>query len=110
MNKNLILFTLFAFLVSISSAASTAEWKKRSIYQILTDRFARPKGSSKEKCANLNDYCGGTFKGIEENLDYIEGMGFDAIWISPVIDNTEGGYHGYWARDWDKINSHFGTE
>jgi len=25
-------------------------------------------------------------------------MGFDAIWISPIIENTDGGYHGYWAK------------
>lgn len=37
-------------------------------------------------------------------------MGFDAIWISPVVDNTEGGYHGYWARNWNKLNSNFGSE
>jgi alpha-amylase len=36
-------------------------------------------------------------------------MGFDAIWISPVIDNTQGGYHGYWAQDLWAINSNFGT-
>eukprot|EP01129_Flabellula_baltica_P013033 TRINITY_DN5987_c0_g1_i2.p1 TRINITY_DN5987_c0_g1~~TRINITY_DN5987_c0_g1_i2.p1 ORF type:complete len:404 (+),score=64.47 TRINITY_DN5987_c0_g1_i2:283-1494(+) len=43
------------------------------------------------------------------HLDYILGMGFDAIWISPVIKNTPGGYHGYWAEDWYEINPHFGT-
>ena len=37
-------------------------------------------------------------------------MGFDALWISPIIDNTDGGYHGYWGRDWYKVNSNFGTE
>lgn len=37
-------------------------------------------------------------------------MGFDAIWISPVVDNYGNGYHGYWAQDWYKINSHFGSE
>ena len=26
-------------------------------------------------------------------------MGFDAIWISPVIDNYDVGYHGYLARN-----------
>ena len=35
-------------------------------------------------------------------------MGFDAIWISPVVENTEKGYHGYWASDLYKINSRFG--
>ena len=37
-------------------------------------------------------------------------MGFDAIWISPVVDNLEPGYHGYWAKDWTKRNSHFGSD
>lgn len=36
-------------------------------------------------------------------------MGFDAIWISPVVDNTPGGYHGYWMRDLTKVNNHFGS-
>jgi alpha-amylase len=37
-------------------------------------------------------------------------MGFDAIWISPVVDNLGDGYHGYWAKNWEKINSNFGSE
>ena len=36
-------------------------------------------------------------------------MGFDAIWISPVVDNLSGGYHGYWAKNWEGINANFGT-
>ena len=37
-------------------------------------------------------------------------MGFDAIWITSPLDNLEKGYHGYWHRNWEKVNSHFGTE
>ncbi|KAG1231504.1 hypothetical protein G6F68_019196 [Rhizopus microsporus] len=36
-------------------------------------------------------------------------MGFDAIWISPIPKNVNGGYHGYWASDFSQINEHFGT-
>lgn len=36
-------------------------------------------------------------------------MGFDAVWISPVIENTPGGYHGYWAQNIYAPNSFFGT-
>lgn len=36
-------------------------------------------------------------------------MGFDAIWISPVVENYPGGYHGYWATNWENINPYFGT-
>ena len=42
-------------------------------------------------------------------LDYIQGMGFDAIWISPIVDNIDGGYHGYWARNWENVNTNFGS-
>ena len=48
-------------------------WYSRSVYQVLTDRFAPPDGSPlvDSKCRNLKKYCGGTWKGIEQNLDYI---------------------------------------
>jgi len=36
-------------------------------------------------------------------------MGFDAIWISPVVTNYPGGYHGYWATDFYTINANFGS-
>lgn len=36
-------------------------------------------------------------------------MGFDAIWITPVVDNYDGGYHGYWARNMYGTNSNFGS-
>ena len=43
-------------------------------------------------------------------LDYIHGMGFDALLISPVIENSKDGYHGYWAQDFNTLNSNFGTD
>eukprot|EP01106_Pelomyxa_sp_JSP_P018331 TRINITY_DN82_c0_g1_i5.p1 TRINITY_DN82_c0_g1~~TRINITY_DN82_c0_g1_i5.p1 ORF type:complete len:363 (-),score=35.91 TRINITY_DN82_c0_g1_i5:581-1669(-) len=86
---------------------SASEWKSRTIYQLLTDRFATADGSSPS--CSLSSYCGGKFYGVQRMLSYITGMGFDAIWISPVITNTPGGYHGYWAQNFNTINSYFGT-
>ena len=49
-------------------------------------------------------------------LGYIQNMGFDAIWISPVVANLEGdtgdgtSYHGYWTIDQTSLNAHFGTD
>jgi alpha-amylase len=74
---------------------------------LLTDRFARGNGDT-SACKDIRNYCGGTWQGITNHLDYIQGLGIDAVWISPVIDNTPGGFHGYWARDWTKLNVHFG--
>lgn len=72
----------------------------------------------------MKQYCGGTWQGIidkvsflspsrqaggaltsKTQLDYIQGMGFTAIWITPVTkqlpqDTAYGeAYHGYWQQD-----------
>ena len=101
-----------SLLLAACSCAKTAdEWKSRTVYQLLTDRFAKAQGeSSEEACSDLHNYCGGTFQGITDHLDYIAGMGFDAIWISPIPHNAEADYHGYGALDWEKVNEHFGSE
>ncbi|KAF8674201.1 HOOK protein [Rhizoctonia solani] len=85
---------------------------------IITDRFALPLGSNipPDACDPMKQrYCGGTWNSIRENLDYIQNMGFTAIWISPVNKNIEGStgygesYHGYWIEDISQLNAHFGT-
>jgi alpha-amylase len=43
-------------------------------------------------------------------LDYIQGMGFDAIWISPIVENYPNSYHGYHATNWENINTNFGSK
>lgn len=44
-------------------------------------------------------------------LPYISNvLGFDALYISPFIENIENGYHGYWAKNIYKVNPEFGTE
>ena len=98
---------LICFLIASISCKSKEEWKSRSIYQLLTDRFAR---TSDTGGCNYSTYCGGNYRGIINKLDYIKGMGFDAIWISPPLKNKEGSYHGYHNIDLDSINEHFGTE
>jgi alpha-amylase len=85
------------------------EWKSRIIYQLLTDRFAQ-NGDPSSPCSDLSTYCGGNFTGIGRKLDYIQGLGANAIWISPIPAQTDNGYHGYWQKDIFEINPHFGTE
>lgn len=66
-------------------AASRDQWLGRSVYQVVTDRFARSDNSTTASCnAGVGDYCGGSFQGIINKLDYIQELGFDAVWISPV--------------------------
>jgi alpha-amylase len=78
-----------ALLAQLVQAADKEAWKSRSIYFALTDRIARESSDNGgNACGNLGDYCGGTFQGLESKLDYIKGMGFDAIWITPVVAST----------------------
>ncbi|CAD8205823.1 unnamed protein product [Paramecium octaurelia] len=94
-------------MISLYYCRTKEEWKNRTIYQLLTDRYASTKSNSTS--CNLGNYCGGNFKGIEKNLDYIKNLGFDAIWISPIVQNYDGAYHGYAAKNIYQINEHFGT-
>ncbi|KAF2269651.1 alpha-amylase A type-3 precursor [Lojkania enalia] len=100
----------FLHLSSLVAGADTNAWKSRNIYFVLNDRIARSSSDSGgDSCSNLGNYCGGTFNGLESKLDYIKGLGFDAVWITPVVTNSDGGYHGYWARDLYGINPNYGT-
>lgn len=84
----------------LSRAASSDDWAGRSIYQVITDRYHR--SSDSDAPCNITNYCGGTWNGITENLDYIQNMGFTAIQISPVNLNINSttiygqAFHGYW--------------
>ncbi len=93
-----------------AAAHTASEWVNRNIYQVLTDRLASETSDSWSDCQDLKKYCGGTWAGIEKKLDYIQGMGFDAIWISPMPENKGDDYHGYAFLDLYKLNSHFGDE
>ncbi|PSK58668.1 Alpha-amylase A type-3 [Elsinoe australis] len=112
---SLLLPVVGLFSASVN-AATAEEWRSQSIYQLLTDRYAREDGSTTATCnTNEGKYCGGTWRGVISKLDYIQSLGFTAIWISPVTANIEGrtaygeAFHGYWQNDLYSVNSHFGT-
>ena len=102
-------FLVLSLLAVLGLSHSAAEWESRTIYQLLTDRFARNNGSL-TPCTDLSNYCGGGWVGIMNNLDYIQGMGFDAIWLSPIVLNSPTCYHGYCAQDFFQLNPNFGSE
>ncbi|KAL4948298.1 glycoside hydrolase superfamily [Aspergillus filifer] len=107
--------TLLLSLAATALAATPSEWRKQSIYFLLTDRFARTDNSTTAECdTSARRYCGGSWQGIINQLDYIQGMGFTAIWITPVteqVQDSEYGdaYHGYWQQDIYALNSQLGT-
>jgi len=86
----------------------------RSIYFVVLDRFARSDGNM-TPCNDDKHWCGGTLKGITQQLDYIAAMQFDTLWITPVVKQYEGetkdgtGFMGYWAKSHYEIDPHYGT-
>ncbi|KAJ5494638.1 hypothetical protein N7463_010725 [Penicillium fimorum] len=108
--------TILVAAIGTVHAASRDQWLDRSVYQVVTDRFARSDNSTTASCnPGLGEYCGGSLQGIINKLDYIQDLGFDAVWISPVQSQESTrtadllAYHGYWPNDLYSINSHFGT-
>ncbi len=90
------------------------------IYLITPDRFANGDYSNdiddtlnEKKIDRSDDYArhGGDIKGIIEHLDYIQDMGFTALWSSPLLINDmhSGSYHGYAITDFYKVDPRFGT-
>ena len=51
---------------------------------------------------------GGAFDAIVDRLDYIEGLGVDVIWLTPVLENDHAP-HGYNVTDFFSIAADLGT-
>jgi len=118
---------LFAAAWQLPAAAT--DYNRDIVYQIFTDRFFNGRKDNDDPSPspglfdgshkNWHAYWGGDLAGIRAKLDYIKGLGATAIWISPVIDNINKAdnddsgkmvapYHGYHARDFMRIEEHFG--
>ncbi|MEH7884476.1 alpha-amylase family glycosyl hydrolase [Bacillus sp. JJ1609] len=116
MKKRLTTFILFMFLLFSALPVGAVEkegrkWQDETIYFLMVDRFNNGDNSN-DFNVDMQDpkaYHGGDFQGIIDRLDYIKDMGFTAIWLTPVFDNADKGYHGYWIKDFYKTEEHFGS-
>lgn len=104
-------------------------WRNATVYFLLTDRFANGDPSNDQSVSRSHDggplrsFEGGDLKGVLMKIEegYFDALGVDAIWTTPVIENVYGSvdegewgktyaYHGYWPKDWTKVDPNFGTE
>lgn len=112
------------------SIPDNLNWKNANIYFVMVDRFNNGDSSNDQSYGRRKDgkqeigtFHGGDLKGVIEKLDYIQSLGSDAIWLSPIVEQIhgfvgggEGGsfpfyaYHGYWTRDFSKIDQNFGQD
>jgi glycosidase len=93
------------------------EWREEFIYFLMVDRFhddqvRQPilQAARSNGFATPNDFYGGKISGITAHLDYIAGLGCTAIWISPILENNDGAYHGYNIRNYLDVDPRFGTK
>ena len=49
----------------------------------------------------------GDIKGITSKLDYLDDLGIDVLWLTPIQESNS--YHGYDVTDYYKIDQRFGT-
>lgn len=123
MKRYLGLVMLFLFLASfVFSGTPSPNWEDQIIYFVMIDRFANGDTSNDvltdsgiESGMVNSKYNGGDIQGLIDQLDYIKELGATAIWVTPPVANqwwdgsvNYGGYHGYWARHFKKVEEHFG--
>ena len=95
---------------------SPPDWRAVPIYHVITDRFfdGDPANNDDTPGSDVNAFGtvsihGGDFEGLQQKLEYIRLLGARAVWISPVVRNVDGRFHGYAAQDLNQIDPHWGT-
>jgi glycosidase len=102
----------------------------QNFYFVMADRFnngdpandhgglppGKAEGQSGFDPTGKGWYHGGDLKGLTAKLDYIQGLGTTAIWLTPSFKNkavqpedNSAGYHGYWITDFTQIDPHLGS-
>lgn len=94
---------------------SPMDWRALSIYQLVTDRFADGDPRNNEvlyggfDVRDMTFRHGGDFVGLQGKLDYIKGLGCQAIWISPIFQNGFNFYHQYAQHDFTVLDRRLGS-
>lgn len=89
------------------------------IYLLFPDRFvngnpnndSHPEMLEKADKSNPDGRHGGDLAGMINKLDYIENLGFTAIWHNPLLENNQErySYHGYAISNFYRIDPRFGN-
>lgn len=102
-------------------------WQDALMYLVFTDRFRDTDGVGADPLddvAKIASYQGGDFDGVRQAIEegYFEALGVNALWLSPVYENPDGGFlgadgatkysgfHGYWPIDSLRAESRYGGD
>ncbi|MDA0912853.1 MAG: alpha-amylase family glycosyl hydrolase [Bacteroidetes bacterium] len=101
------------------------------MYFLMVDRFKNGdvnndwKSDDPAVMPQANHY-GGDLEGVRQQLDYIDSLGANTVWVSPITPNPDhawgfwsdpkteitskfSGYHGYWPISSTGVDRRFGT-
>ncbi|MCR5496092.1 MAG: starch-binding protein, partial [Treponema sp.] len=105
-----------ASLTSKESGGLVENPNELRIYQVMVSSFQDGDSSIGYKSAYgpSNATKGGDLQGIINAADYIESLGCNALWMTPIFQSSGGDYDqmsstGYFAYDYFNIDNHFGT-
>ncbi len=99
--------------------AESLDPREDTLYFVMTTRFYDGDSGNNVHCwddhvANNPDSdpaWRGDFKGLADKLDYIKALGFNAIWVTPVVTNASGyDYHGYHAMDFSTVDARYESD
>ena len=104
------------------------DWQAMTLYFPLVDRFANGDNNNDqptldERILPPANFFGGDLQGLTQHLDYIQSLGINTLWVSPVAENPKGayqeypeprrwfsGYHGYWPVSYHRVDPRFGGD
>lgn len=98
--------------------APQTSWKPNGVYFVMVDRFENGDPSN-DGVVDMNDpqaFHGGDLAGLIKRLDWIQSLGFDTVWLSPIFKtrpdkwNGFGAFHGYWTWELGALEPRFGDE
>ncbi len=96
------------------SEPQTPDWVRDAVfYQIFPDRFARsltvPKPSGLAEWGStptIHGYQGGDLVGVVERLDYLQDLGVNAVYFTPIFQSASN--HRYHTHDYEKVDPMLG--
>ena len=86
----------------------TPIWTQRSVvYQIFVDRFFPGEYNSWNQPESLSGFYGGTLRGIGDKLTYLNELGVNALWLTPIHPSPS--HHGYDITDYFEVEPRLGS-
>ncbi|MBN2047382.1 MAG: hypothetical protein JW750_06035 [Anaerolineaceae bacterium] len=84
------------------------EWSRDAIiYQIFVDRFSPGGGRTFDGDPLSEKKLGGTINGITEKLDYLQDLGINTLWLTPIFESPS--YHRYDTTNYYEVDPDLGT-